>query len=519
MAAATVAGRPAGRLMAMPLIVINMGAEMLYILAHRLDAQKIGDTKSVRVLEDVVRTMFDPAFVEELFRPHDTYSRSSTRGIFDKLAHSSIMRLNKNSMDKLYDLMTMGFKYQILQCVCADQLYAVTMRHLATVLALVGKASEAAKNVGAAMRLMSDRYGLLPLGEWLKCREETLRFLQDRRVKVSIFLQSNTQSSSGTIAIPIAAMLPKGAAAPGTVFYLRQGAAAFSSSSSSSASSSSSSSSSSGIAGMKSHRAGAEVARTSTFSTPLAADCRAFEGYDDEDNEIAPGANLFRKGSNIDAVALLAAAAAMKAGRAILNGEWQETDSSSSLAEEKGGASSRRQRPQRSEEEMKAQARAELNVLAGLMGRAVGGAGEGRNGRGGSEDYGGGGGGGGDDDDTMSLSSSATTFTLNLFPEGFDDDLFGLDLDGDSARAEAKVDTVRVDGNVGHKDAAKMMEELDLKDDDDDADDGRGGGRGGGDDRADAKNHSPGGGLGGGDDDDFDEMDMLALMDMAEEKK
>ena len=154
MAAATVAGRPAGRLMAMPLIVINMGAEMLYILAHRLDAQKIGETKSVRVLEDVVRTMFDPAFVEELFRPHDTYSRSSTRGIFDKLAHSSIMRLNKNSMDKLYDLMTMGFKYQILQCVCADQLYAVTMRHLATVLALVGKALSRARAFRAAQLLL-----------------------------------------------------------------------------------------------------------------------------------------------------------------------------------------------------------------------------------------------------------------------------------------------------------------------------------------------------------------------------
>ena len=33
--------------------------------------------------------------------------------MFDKLAHASIMRLNSNSMDKLYDLMTMAVKYQV----------------------------------------------------------------------------------------------------------------------------------------------------------------------------------------------------------------------------------------------------------------------------------------------------------------------------------------------------------------------------------------------------------------------
>ena len=75
-----------------------------------------------------------------------------------------------------------------------------------------------------------------------------------------------------------------------------------------------------------------------------------------------------------------------------------------------------------------------------------------------------------------------------------------------SSVAESKVDTVRVDGNVGHKDAAKMMEELDLKDGDDDD-------RGRRLTAAAAKDHGD-----GADGADFDEMDMLALMDMAEEK-
>jgi hypothetical protein len=52
------------------------------------------------VLQDVIRTMYNPKFIAELFRGQDVYSMQSTRQIFDKLAHSSIMRLNESSMDK-----------------------------------------------------------------------------------------------------------------------------------------------------------------------------------------------------------------------------------------------------------------------------------------------------------------------------------------------------------------------------------------------------------------------------------
>ena len=52
------------------------------------------------MLQDVIRTMYNPKFIAELFRGQDVYSMQSTRQIFDKLAHSSIMRLNESSMDK-----------------------------------------------------------------------------------------------------------------------------------------------------------------------------------------------------------------------------------------------------------------------------------------------------------------------------------------------------------------------------------------------------------------------------------
>ncbi|OLP78090.1 Protein OSCP1 [Symbiodinium microadriaticum] len=83
-----------GALMAMPVLIVNMGGEMVYILAQRLQAQQIPSQKGQKVLCDVVRTMYYPRFIEELFKPQEIYSLQSTRQIFDRLAHSSIMRLN-----------------------------------------------------------------------------------------------------------------------------------------------------------------------------------------------------------------------------------------------------------------------------------------------------------------------------------------------------------------------------------------------------------------------------------------
>lgn len=61
---------------------------------QRLKAQCISDDKASKVLEDVVRTWCDNAFIEELFKPQEAYSILNVRQIFERLAHSSIMRLS-----------------------------------------------------------------------------------------------------------------------------------------------------------------------------------------------------------------------------------------------------------------------------------------------------------------------------------------------------------------------------------------------------------------------------------------
>jgi hypothetical protein len=85
----------------MPMLVLNLGGEMVYVLQQRLLAQNITPAKATKVLDDVVGAMFNDSFIEELFKPQPPYSAASTKMIFERLAHSSIMKLNAQSMGKV----------------------------------------------------------------------------------------------------------------------------------------------------------------------------------------------------------------------------------------------------------------------------------------------------------------------------------------------------------------------------------------------------------------------------------
>jgi len=202
--------------LAMPILIINMGGEMIYILEQRLEAQNVPKEKGLRVLADVTRTMYNPSFIEELFKPQDMYSVTSVRQIFDRLAHSSIMRLNEASMDKLFDLMLMGFKYQLIACAEPRDLLQVTQNHL---VALAGKVGDSAVSqmVMSVSAKCNQAYRTKSAGEWGRLRAALAAFFQDRKVKVSLFLQDGIQRSDGTIAIVPDGLLPQDVPMPGTI--------------------------------------------------------------------------------------------------------------------------------------------------------------------------------------------------------------------------------------------------------------------------------------------------------------
>jgi hypothetical protein len=212
---------PRGNLLAMPLVLVNLGAEMLFVLDQRLQAQAVAPDKASRVITETVCSMLNPATLSAFLEPEDVFSQRSARRVFDKLAHSSIMRLNKPSMDKLYDLMTMAWKYQLLQSVGPRALLDITYRHLEQLRALVGGSVEATKAVDAASTVIAATYATLPLGELAALRRAVFRFVQDRHVKVSLFLAEGRklQMPDATIVLDGFDLLPPGTEASGTVRY------------------------------------------------------------------------------------------------------------------------------------------------------------------------------------------------------------------------------------------------------------------------------------------------------------
>ncbi len=125
------------------------------------------------------------------------------------------MRLSESSMDKLYDLMLLGFKRQVM-CISHDaEILDVILNHLNILKKMVSD-TVAEDTLGGAIISVLHLFGGMTVSEHFLLRLSLLQFLQHRRVKVSIFLQEGLQLHDGTIVIDISGPLPPTTAHPGS---------------------------------------------------------------------------------------------------------------------------------------------------------------------------------------------------------------------------------------------------------------------------------------------------------------
>ena len=204
-----------------PFIHCNMGGEMIYILEQRLYSQKIRKDKIERVLEDVIRQMYNPKVFHELLKEGPLPSNTYVKGIFHTIANSSIMKLSDNSMEKMYELMVMGFKYQMMSVSHPDDLISITLNHIETNRVVTNLNYTARSVIDNALIQIQEVMKKITTSQFHTVRLLIMKFFQDRRTKVSLFLAEGIQTEAGLFLLKEGGPMPNDELIemPGVVHY------------------------------------------------------------------------------------------------------------------------------------------------------------------------------------------------------------------------------------------------------------------------------------------------------------
>eukprot|EP00127_Corallochytrium_limacisporum_P003683 Clim_evm15s152 gene=Clim_evmTU15s152 len=188
---------------ALPLLIINLGAEMTYVLHERLKAQGVSVQVQNQVISAIVYNMVRRRFLEEMMRPQPLYNLVQVRSICSRLAHSSVMKLNDASMDKLFDLVLMSYKWQLIQINSPEEVYTIALNHLDTLKDLVPLDRKLQISLDSTMDTMTSVYESMSKGSLWIIRQELLNFTMSKHAQISLFVAHDLQSSDGCFRIDI----------------------------------------------------------------------------------------------------------------------------------------------------------------------------------------------------------------------------------------------------------------------------------------------------------------------------
>jgi hypothetical protein len=289
--------------------------------------------------------------------------------------------------------MSMGFKKQLITCNSPQMLLHVTLTHLESIKAIVQDPVMVDSIQNCEDKCIS-LYGNLSSGQWLLLRQSLLRFVQGKKIKVSLFLQQGLQTVDGSLVVDLSGKLPFGTEVPGKIRIFE----------------------------------GNTMIKSISFDSPAAL-MGCVENEEIFDVDSSQGKNVYMKDKDGAPVA-----EAKDADRRPLAPVFTQAMRVLQGAVRSSGKTGPRRHdvevssPSRPAPEISVSAKAELNMLAELLGIS------------GAKD------------------SDEKPFKFNLFPD-----------DGYSSSEGKGVETgvlnFDIDGSAGAKSVQRYMEDLDLKDD------------------------------------------------------
>ncbi|KAH8420997.1 hypothetical protein KR222_001593, partial [Zaprionus bogoriensis] len=174
----------------------------LYVIDQRLKAQQIAEDKSVQVIHDVTTVLLDPKFLESLINGSmhsnaQLLTAEHCKFMLNDIATCSLMRLDETSMDKLWNLMTMVYKWQLFVSRHQHNLLDITFRHLDAINRLYPDAKR---------HLLIDFAKNMLLDFWNACGEEqqlsiyrtNKAWLQCFNTKISLLIRLGFQAMDGS---------------------------------------------------------------------------------------------------------------------------------------------------------------------------------------------------------------------------------------------------------------------------------------------------------------------------------
>ncbi|XP_068913817.1 protein OSCP1 isoform X1 [Tenebrio molitor] len=150
-------------------------------------------SNSIAILDEIISVLVSKQLMTELMKPQATYSHDAVRDIIEDVTQSSMMRLDSTSMNKLWDLITMVFKWQVT---ISEDVIAITLRHLYEIENYVTN-PETQLQLHKVQNLVENFNKILSAKEKKELRDDILYWLKDSNVRVSLLLRMGLQNMDG----------------------------------------------------------------------------------------------------------------------------------------------------------------------------------------------------------------------------------------------------------------------------------------------------------------------------------
>lgn len=158
------------------------------------------------VLTDVVTVLLHPKLLDELFIPQPVATHTVIKQLLQDISTTSIMKLDDYSMSKLWDLMTMIFKWQ-LSVTTNQNIFDITRRHLKSIANLLPQYFPK-NSIEQAMARFESLCQKFTDNDY-KCLSNTMiLWFSEYHTKISVLIRLGLQKKDGTFNLP-ATIQPK----------------------------------------------------------------------------------------------------------------------------------------------------------------------------------------------------------------------------------------------------------------------------------------------------------------------